>query len=327
MEGFMDVIKADIFGIENCVAAMGTAFTDEQARKLRRATDQIFICFDGDKAGQNAALSSIRILRKFNFNIKVVNLKDGLDPDDFLAKYGKEEFLKALDNAKNVVEFQINKLYKEADLTSEETKAKFLKDSFAIIRTIGDDMAENLYLNRLSTLLNIDAKIVLNSYDKNKVETPTIIRQEEPEIVQSKRIITASERAEHIILAAMLNNKATAVKFEQDLGYLLTKEYDALAHYIISFYKKYDTIIEANFISYLEDNKDIIEAFTSVVNSVEEVFLSPQSVLGCMNKIKEYSVYKMVEELQQKIESTLDEDEKLEYANKKFELQRKIKKY
>jgi hypothetical protein len=125
----------------------------------------------------------------------------------------------------------------------------------------------------------------------------------------------------------MLNNKATAVKFEQDLGYLLTKEYDALAHYIISFYKKYDTIVEANFISYLEDNKDIIEAFTSVVNSVEEVFLSPQSVLGCLNKIKEYSVYKMVEELQQKIESTLDEDEKLEYANKKFELQRKIKKY
>jgi len=327
MEGFMDVIKADIHGIHNCVAAMGTAFTDEQARKLRRATDHIYICFDGDKAGQNAALSSIKILRKFNFNIKVVNLEDNMDPDDFLSKYGKEEFLKALDQSKNIVEFQINKLYKDSDLDSEEAKAKFLKEAFKIIRTVGDDVAEKLYLDKLAKILSIDSSFVFSSYEANKdVSTEEIVPVDQNIEVQ-QRVFTATERAEQIILAAMIKDKRFSKRFEQDLGFLPTEEYNILAHYIVSFYKKYDTIVEANFISYLEDKRSIIEAFVWIINNIDEIFLSPASIEGCIKNIREYTVHAMIKELKDKISTTMDENEKLEYANKMFELQRKIKKY
>ncbi len=324
MEGFMDVIKADIFGIENCVAAMGTAFTDEQARKLRRVTDTIYICFDGDKAGQNAALSSIKILRNFNFKIKVINLKDNLDPDDFLSKYGKDLFLEAINSAKNIVEFQINKLYKEADLSSEETKANFLRETFNVIRTVGDEVAENLYLSKVAKILSLDVNFVVSSYKKNKpkIEIKKIV-EEKPKV--ETKMYTASERAEQFILKAMTISKSYALKYEKVLGFLPTEKYNVLAYYIISYYNKHDEITEAKFINSLEDHKDVIDSFTWIVDNVKSIFINEESIDECIELINNYMIHSKVKELSTQMMNTLDEDEKNRYYTKILELQRKIK--
>ena len=75
MEGFMDVIRASTVGINNCVATMGTAFTKQHANLLRKMTDNIILCFDGDKAGEEATTSAIEVLKEINIKPKVINVK------------------------------------------------------------------------------------------------------------------------------------------------------------------------------------------------------------------------------------------------------------
>ena len=326
MEGFMDVIKADIFEIPNAIATMGTAFTDAQARMLRRVTDTIYLCFDGDNAGQNAALASIKVLKNYSFNIKVVKLTNGLDPDDFLTKYGRDAFIANLEKSISVIDFQINKLYKEADLTSEESKAMFVRKSFAVIETLQDKMAESLYLDKLAKVLSISPSIINNSYFGNKRIDKEEVKPQQ-QIPQKKQVFNAYQRAEHIILAAMIENKSNCKKFEEELGGLPTEEYNILANYVVSYYKKYDKIKDASFINYLEEKTDIINTFVWIIDNVEKAFLNIASVSGCFDKIKQYSTNVRIKDLQDKISHTLDETEKLNYANELFELQRKLKKY
>ena len=88
MEGFMDVIRASTIGINNCVATMGTAFTKQHANLLRKMTDNIILCFDGDSAGEEATTSAIEVLKELDITPKIIRLEENLDPDEYILKYG-----------------------------------------------------------------------------------------------------------------------------------------------------------------------------------------------------------------------------------------------
>ena len=105
MEGFMDVIRASTIGINNCVATMGTAFTKQHANLLRKMTDNIILCFDGDQAGEEATTSAIEVLKEIAITPKVVRLEHNLDPDEYILKYGESSFKAKLDNPESAIEF------------------------------------------------------------------------------------------------------------------------------------------------------------------------------------------------------------------------------
>ena len=95
-EGFMDVIAAYKAGINHSVASMGTALTKEHVYNLKKITNVVTLCFDGDEAGINATKKAIKVFNDANFEINAVLIPDGLDPDDYLKKYGKQALLKIL---------------------------------------------------------------------------------------------------------------------------------------------------------------------------------------------------------------------------------------
>ena len=88
VEGYMDLISLYQNNIENVVATLGTALTIEQAKLIRRFAKNVIISYDSDQAGQNATLRAIDILLKADIKVKILNLKDCKDPDDFIKKYG-----------------------------------------------------------------------------------------------------------------------------------------------------------------------------------------------------------------------------------------------
>ena len=90
MEGFMDVIRASVVGINNCVATMGTAFTKEQALLLKKTTNNIILCFDGDNAGDEATDKAIQVLKEIDVTPRIIRLEENLDPDEYILKYGKD---------------------------------------------------------------------------------------------------------------------------------------------------------------------------------------------------------------------------------------------
>ena len=96
VEGYMDVIALDQFNISGAAATLGTALTPEQARLMARYAPEIYICYDGDSAGQKASDRAIAVIEESgaNVNARVLQIPDGLDPDEYLRQHGKDAFEK-----------------------------------------------------------------------------------------------------------------------------------------------------------------------------------------------------------------------------------------
>lgn len=127
-EGYMDVIAMHQAGFNQAVASLGTAFTSGQANILRRYTENIYLAYDSDGAGVNAALRAIGILREVGLAGKIINMQPYKDPDEFIKNLGAEEFRKRIDEAENSFLFEIRILQREYDQQDPESRTKFQRE-------------------------------------------------------------------------------------------------------------------------------------------------------------------------------------------------------
>src|SRR5690606_27596866 len=116
-EGYMDVIQAWQAGVENGVATLGTALTEQQAKTIHRNTETVLICYDADQAGQQATFRGIQRLKDVGCVVKVAQMPLGLDPDDYIRKYGKTAFQEQiLDQPLSMTQFQLDNIKKKYHL-------------------------------------------------------------------------------------------------------------------------------------------------------------------------------------------------------------------
>jgi DNA primase len=111
MEGFMAVIRSSVNGIRNVVGLMGTAMTKEQANLISHLSKNVIVCFDGDEPGRMACLENGSVLENLGCNVKVVELDSGLDPDDYILKYGKDSFINLIKNSITLILIIIVRLF------------------------------------------------------------------------------------------------------------------------------------------------------------------------------------------------------------------------
>ena len=134
VEGYMDTISLVSAGINNVVASMGTSLTKDQARIIKRYTDKVFISYDGDFAGQKAAIRGLEILSEEGLEVKVVCLPDGMDPDDVIKNLGADGYLKLLAEAKPLIDFKLDILRRTYDLSTVDGKRKYTSNAIRVIR-------------------------------------------------------------------------------------------------------------------------------------------------------------------------------------------------
>ena len=127
-EGYMDVIAMHQAGFNQAVASLGTAFTSGQANILRRYTENIYLAYDSDGAGVNAALRAIGILREVGLTGKIINMQPYKDPDEFIKNLGAGEFQKRIDEAENSFLFEIRILQRDYDQRDPEARTKFQRE-------------------------------------------------------------------------------------------------------------------------------------------------------------------------------------------------------
>lgn len=138
VEGQVDVIAMHRAGFKQTVAVMGSALTSDNANNLMRLSRNIILCFDGDTAGRKATLHSLEVLDKNEFNIRIIDLPEGMDPDEVLKNKGKDYFDKLIENAMSVMDYLIKLEKAQYDLTKPEQKSKFVKvmlEHFAKLNT------------------------------------------------------------------------------------------------------------------------------------------------------------------------------------------------
>ena len=134
VEGHLDVVTLSQAGFRNVVASMGTALTKDQARILKRYSDKIIISYDGDFAGQKAAVKGLEILSEEGLEVKVICMPDGMDPDDVINKLGADGYRNLLLEAKPLVDFKIDVLKKTFDLNTVDGRRKFVSNAIRVIR-------------------------------------------------------------------------------------------------------------------------------------------------------------------------------------------------
>ena len=163
VEGNIDVVALHQYGFDNAIASLGTSLTEEQAALLTRYTDQIVLIYDGDKAGQNATARAIPILEKAGLQVKVLQIKDAKDPDEFLRKFGADRFKLLLEESSNRVEYQLGAIRRKYDLQEDDQRVKFIAEAAEFLSTLGSAVQREVYGHRAAD----DAKI---SYDAMKLE-------------------------------------------------------------------------------------------------------------------------------------------------------------
>ena len=155
VEGYMDAIALHQYGFDCAVASLGTALTEDGAALLSRYTDQVVLIYDGDNAGQNATRRAIPILEKTGLQVKVLQMRDAKDPDEFLKKFGADRFKLLLEESSNRVEYQLNAILKKYDLRDDDQKVKYLQESAELISTLGSAVQREVYAGRVAEAAKI----------------------------------------------------------------------------------------------------------------------------------------------------------------------------
>lgn len=300
MEGFMDVIRASTIGINNCVATMGTAFTKQHANLLRKMTDNIILCFDGDSAGKEATTSAIEVLKEIGINPKVISLEENLDPDEYILKYGGDAFKNKIDNPDSSIEF-LMKLHKNnKNLNDINDISKYIEESINELIYIEDTILVELTLKKLSKEFDVKYEIIKEKYDKKIEEKNKDKINKEPKII-IKQKYNKYKNASQNLLYYMIKDSKIINLVDKEVTYFPNDDERILSNEIIYYYHKYGIFNVADFISYLQDKHELLKLFNEIINLNLNEKYSKEEIEDYIKLINLYPINKKTEELNKKI--------------------------
>ena len=166
VEGYMDAIALHQYGFDCAVASLGTALTEDGATLLTRYTDQVVLIYDGDTAGQRATARAIPILEKAGLQVKVLQMKDAKDPDEYLKKFGADKFKLLLEGSANRVEYQIRTIANKYDLREDEQRVQFLQEAAMLISSLQSSVQREVYGHRVADMAKISYEAMKLEVDK-----------------------------------------------------------------------------------------------------------------------------------------------------------------
>lgn len=186
-EGQVDAIVLHESGFENTVAPLGTAFTEDHARMIKRYTkDHVVLCYDGDNAGLLAADKAFKQLTAQGLPVKLMHLPEGDDPDSFIKREGAESFRKLMDSAKEYFDAKLEKELPQIDLSSATDKAELLKKLAESVSVMSDEILRDATIQNIATRLRIGADDFRQAVVKAKQEQNRFHRRDPDEPVRKE---------------------------------------------------------------------------------------------------------------------------------------------
>ena len=209
VEGYMDAIALQKSGFTNAVASLGTALTENQARLIKKYTDNVIIGYDQDGAGQEATLRGLDILVSKGLKVKVLILdkSDVKDPDEYINKYGKERFKNCIDKSISLVEFKVSKLEKDLKENDIDSKVNFLTEVANILAKIENTIERDIYIDKIATKYNMGSGPILKEVEKRikKVEGNEVVIDVQSLNRKMQLVTNIRKRQEQYIIALILS--------------------------------------------------------------------------------------------------------------------------
>ena len=224
VEGYMDAISLHQRGITNVVAALGTALTTQQGWLLRKNTEQVILGFDSDGAGQIAIMRAMEVMQNMGCDMRVLQMTDAKDPDEYVLKYGSARFQKLLDNAISLIEFKIQVLQKDLNLENASDKIKLLNEIAKLISKVDNTIEREIYIEKLSKGYNISKEAIyaeVNKLQYSNNKNKNILEKDRPVVVRKKidnqEVSEEIKKRENTIIAILINSAETYQIIKQNI--------------------------------------------------------------------------------------------------------------
>ncbi|MDP2939901.1 MAG: DNA primase [Candidatus Omnitrophota bacterium] len=214
VEGYLDFITPFKAGIENIVASLGTALTEEQIRILKRYTHNCIMLFDADSAGELATLRSLDILLEEGMNVKVATLPSGFDPDSFVNKFGAEPFKEIIKQAKALFEYKLDLCLNKFNCKEVEGKSRIAGEMLPTVNKFPNAVLRFGYLKKLSEVLSVDEQALLIELKKLKQSNPYFSSKDKE---TSFKKLSATSSVEKMILKLLLAENKFIEQFKDNL--------------------------------------------------------------------------------------------------------------
>jgi DNA primase len=174
-EGNLDALAWHQAGVARAVATLGTAFSEEHAALIRPLAQTVYLCFDSDTAGQTATIKAILVCRKFGFDVRIIEIKNGKDPSDFLNNEGPDALKSLLECSIIDLDYLVMTAGMRFDLGEPEGKTRAAAFVFPYIEVLESDIQRESTINRLSAAFGISEKALLSDYQNRKQPRPVTI--------------------------------------------------------------------------------------------------------------------------------------------------------
>lgn len=325
-EGFMDVIAMHRAHHDNCIALMGTALTKDHLRMLKRMTHTIHLCLDGDMAGQAAAMKSSDLLTAQGFEVKIVLLPDGRDPDEILSTEGIEGLDAVLKDTLSPIDFMMAFECSKLDLRNYEDRKTLLVKACEKIAKIEDRIDRGHYITKLSSLTDFPKEIIeeqlLNS--SAVIEHREQFSQNHIETIQDQRpILDKYTLAEKNLLFYMLNDRQVSDIYEAKAGFMHNDTYRALAAYIRDYYRTHQTMDIANLIDKIgSSHSTLVNALTDIAECSLPLPYQKEVIDDYIARITENTKNIREQELQEQFKNVLAPSAKAEILQKLIDLKK-----
>lgn len=312
VEGFMDVIRLYSIGVKNVIALMGTALTKQQVSLIKRLSNNVYLCLDGDRAGRSAMNSVGEMLVSAGVNVFVINLTSGLDPDEFVLKNGKDSFISLYQNAISFSEYRINYMREGLDFNNIDDKSLYINKVLEEVKNEDDLIKQEFILKKIAKEFDIDINILKNNL--KKYEKSSKIKALSTSGVKQVKL-NKYKKASYNILYMMINDYECVKYYEKYLNYLPNKEERYLANEIVYTYKKFGELVLADFITSLNDKEDLLKLMKEILRSVslESNF---DAFKDYVNVIREYNRDLEIKRLRRLISEESNLTIKAEYLEK-----------
>lgn len=280
VEGYMDVISLYNSGINYSVASLGTSLTIDQANIIKKMAKDIYICYDSDNAGINATSRAIDIFLEASVKPKIIELEGGLDPDDFIKKYGMEGFENKIKSAISYIEFKIKKLKENFNLEDSEGLSNFTIESAKILSSIINPIERDIFVKDFSRKYNISFAAIenyINYLNRNKLKET---KREKLKVKKNTNVVKSNKaRAQEELLSYSLldNDIYKYIKNKIEVFYFTNAMTRAVFEEIPRLYKE-DMEVK-DFLSLLESNRLVdIEFVGNILSIISEIHVDDKIV-------------------------------------------------
>ncbi|HHW9405410.1 TPA: DNA primase [Staphylococcus aureus] len=264
LEGFMDVIKSDTAGLKNVVATMGTQLSDEHITFIRKLTSNITLMFDGDFAGSEATLKTGQHLLQQGLNVFVIQLPSGMDPDEYIGKYGNDAFTAFVKNGKKSFAHYKVSILKDEIAHNDLSYERYLKELSHDISLMKSSILQQKAINDVAPFFNVSPEQLANEIQFNQAPANYYPEDEyggyiEPEPIGMAQFdnLSRQEKAERAFLKHLMRDKDTFLNYYEsvDKDNFTNQHFKYVFEDLHDFYAENDQYNISDAVQYVNSNE------------------------------------------------------------------------